>query len=74
MKARIRRIREGKKYMSRDEQVRSEIQSFLQALDSYPKRFLQEPKISFEEHRRSIGEVKVRTDVDENRSRRPARA
>ena len=55
--------------MSRDEQVRSEIQSFLQALDSYPDRFSREPKISFEQHRRSLGlaEVRSRAGLEEDR-------
>jgi hypothetical protein len=33
-----------------NEEVLLEIQSFLQALDSYPDRFSREPKISFEQH------------------------
>lgn len=32
------------------EQVRSEIRSFLEALDSYPARFAEEPAITFEQH------------------------
>jgi hypothetical protein len=35
---------------SGNEQVRREIQSFLQALNSYPDRFARNPRISFEEH------------------------
>jgi hypothetical protein len=31
-----------------------EIQSFLQALDSYPERFSREPEISFEQHLSSL--------------------
>ena len=58
--------------MSRDAQVRSEIQTFLQALDSYPERFSREPKISFEEHRLSIGRVAMhpKAGLDENRPHR----
>jgi hypothetical protein len=33
-----------------NDQVRIEIQSFLQALRSYPKRFARNPRLSFEEH------------------------
>jgi hypothetical protein len=55
MKAKPRRGREGNNRVSRDEQVRIEIQSFLLALASYPDRFSREPRISFEEHRLSIG-------------------
>jgi hypothetical protein len=55
MKARL--IREGENHMSSNEQVRREIQIFLQALDSYPDRFAREPKITFEEHRSSLTEA-----------------
>ena len=36
--------------LSDNEQVRREIQSFLQALDSYPERFANNPGITFEQH------------------------
>ncbi len=36
--------------MSGNEQVRREIQSFLQALNSYPDRVAQNPGVTFEEH------------------------
>jgi len=35
-------------------QVRQEIQSFLLALDSYPARVAREPRVSFQQHLRSI--------------------
>jgi hypothetical protein len=37
-----------------NEQVLMEVQSFLQALASYPDRFAKEPKISFEQHLGSL--------------------
>jgi hypothetical protein len=40
--------------MSGNEQVRAEIEIFLQALDSYPARFAANPQITFEEHRASL--------------------
>ncbi|HEY3972747.1 MAG TPA: hypothetical protein VGM18_07070 [Candidatus Sulfotelmatobacter sp.] len=36
--------------LSGNAQVRREIQSFVQALNTYPERFLKDPGISFEEH------------------------
>jgi hypothetical protein len=40
--------------MSGNEQVRVEIEAFLQALNSYPERFAANPHITFEEHRASL--------------------
>lgn len=40
--------------MSGNEQVRAEIEAFLQALNSYPERFAADPQITFEEHRASL--------------------
>jgi hypothetical protein len=40
--------------MSGNEQVRVEIETFLQALNSYPERFAADPQITFEEHRASL--------------------
>jgi hypothetical protein len=37
-----------------NEQARAEIQSFLEALDSYPELFAQNPNLTFEEHRRNV--------------------
>ena len=42
------RVKENRMY--RNEQVRTEIQSFLLALDSYPDRFAKNPDVTFEEH------------------------
>ena len=40
--------------MSGNEQVRAEIELFLEALNSYPERFAANPQITFEEHRASL--------------------
>jgi hypothetical protein len=37
-----------------DREAQTEIQSFLKALDSYPNRFALEPRVSFEQHLRSL--------------------
>jgi hypothetical protein len=54
MKGKVIRVRGSEGEMSADEQVRTEIQSFLRALNSYPDRFAREPEITFEEHRNSL--------------------
>jgi len=41
-------------HMSGDELVRVEMESFLQALESYPERFASNPRITFEQHRSSL--------------------
>jgi len=33
-----------------DQKAREEVESFLRALQSYPERFANEPKLSFEQH------------------------
>ena len=43
--------------MSGNEQVRAEIQTFLQALTSYADRVARDPKVTFEEHRVSLMET-----------------
>ena len=40
----------GKGPMSVDEQVRTEIKTFLLALRSYPDRFAKDPRITFQEY------------------------
>jgi hypothetical protein len=50
------------------ELVEEEIQSFLQAVDSYPARVAKEPGISFQQHFRSI----IRA-AEEDRSRHRSR-
>jgi hypothetical protein len=35
---------------SRERDVKQEIENFLNALSSYPDRFAQEPRLSFQEH------------------------
>jgi len=46
----IRSATRGNAKMSNNEQVLAEITSFLQAVDSYPDRFAQDPQITFEQH------------------------
>lgn len=47
-------IRAKENCMYGNEQVRTEIQRFLQALDSYPDRFAKDPGVTFEEHCSSL--------------------
>lgn len=54
MKSKRGPVRVGNYQLLENEQVRREIQSFLRALDSYPKRFSKDPDITFEEHRSSL--------------------
>jgi len=35
---------------SREQQVKQEIENFLNALNSYPDRFAREPRLSFRQH------------------------
>ena len=42
--------RTGENHLSGNEQVRIEIQRFLQALRSYPERFARNPRLTFEEY------------------------
>jgi hypothetical protein len=35
---------------SREQEVKQEIENFLNALSSYPDRFAREPRLSFQEH------------------------
>lgn len=55
MKSRMLRVQAedghaGENHLSGNAQVRREMQSFLQALRSYPERFARDPRITFEEH------------------------
>ena len=50
MKVRVSLISTGENSLSRNERVRVEIHSFLQALNSYPDRFKKDPRITFEKH------------------------
>ncbi len=43
--------------MSENEQARTEIANFLLAMHSYPDRFAQDPRITFEEYRSSFIEA-----------------
>jgi hypothetical protein len=47
-------IAPGKIVSLRSEQVQEEIQSFLEAVDSYPARVAKEPGVSFHQHLSSI--------------------
>lgn len=53
MRARVRQ-RRNREHMSRNECVRVEIQSFLQALSSYADRVARDPEVTFEEHHVSL--------------------
>ena len=48
--------------MSCNELVRVEMQSFLEALASYPERFATDPRISFEQHRSSLAPAVAAVD------------
>ena len=50
MKARMTNVQPRESLLSGNKQVRSEIRSFMEALDSYPERFAEEPGITFEQH------------------------
>lgn len=50
MKAKLSHERPSQSSLSADEQVRFEIRSFLEALQSYPARATKEPGITFEQH------------------------
>jgi hypothetical protein len=65
MKSARRQERAAASRLSRNEQVRREMQSFLRALQSYPERFLKDPGISFEEH---CGELIMREKIYSRRS------
>jgi len=47
---RAKEIGVGGNHLSGNEQVRIEIQRFLQALRSYPQRFARNPRLTFEEY------------------------
>jgi hypothetical protein len=40
--------------VSSNKQVRRELKKFLQALDSYPDHFAKNPRVSFDQHLRSL--------------------
>jgi hypothetical protein len=50
MKRRMQHDQPHEREQPGNEQVLMEVQSFLQALASYPERFAKEPTISFEQH------------------------
>jgi len=54
MKTQRRQVQVGGQRLQKNEQVRREIQSFLQALHSYPEHFSKNPDITFEEHHSSL--------------------
>jgi len=53
MKVRVREEKKGNRVPG-NEQVRREIQTFLVALASYPDGFAANPRITFEEHCKSL--------------------
>jgi hypothetical protein len=64
-----------KREQLQEERVQEEIQSFLQALDSYPARVAKEPSLSFRQHLISLFAARSdtdrsRTDRRDNRARR----
>jgi hypothetical protein len=60
MKGKVSRVQVREGEMPVDEQVRTEIQTFLRALDSYPDRFARDPGVTFEEHRNSLVQITSR--------------
>jgi hypothetical protein len=50
----MRHVQPRESFYSGNEQVRIEIQRYLQALASYPHRFAQDPDISFKKHLYSL--------------------
>jgi hypothetical protein len=54
MKATARNSHPRESSRPANREARVEIQSFLQALDSYPTRFSREPEVSFEQHLTSL--------------------
>jgi hypothetical protein len=54
MKSKMHEAVLGEDEMSGNEQVRVEIQTFLQAVNSYPDRFARNPDLTFEEHCSSL--------------------
>jgi len=49
-RVRAEESRAGGNHVSGNEQVRREIQRFMQALRSYPERFARNPRLTFEEY------------------------
>jgi hypothetical protein len=54
MKVRMRHVQPRESFYSANEQVRAEIQRYLQALASYPDRFAQDPDITFQKYLYSL--------------------
>jgi hypothetical protein len=50
MKARMRHVQPRESFYSCNQEVRIEIQRYLQALASYPDRFARNPEVSFKKH------------------------
>jgi hypothetical protein len=61
MKSKMHEAALGEDEMSGDAQVRVEIQTFLQAVNSYPDQFARNPDLTFEEHCSSLSPV-AKTD------------
>lgn len=75
MKAKMQQASVGDNPVSGNQQVRREIQTFLQALNSYPDLFARNPGITFEEYCSGLVRTKfvqtgfVRTVKTESRRR-----
>ena len=69
MKAKMQQASVGDNPVSGNQQVRREIQTFLQALDSYPDRFARNPSITFEEYCSRMVRTGFRTVKTESRRR-----
>jgi hypothetical protein len=52
--ARAGMMEAGESRLTGNDHVRIEMQSFLQALRSYPERFARNPRLTFEEHRSGL--------------------
>ncbi len=70
MKAKMQQASVGDNTVSGNQQVRREIQTFLQALNSYPDLFARNPGITFEEYCSGLVQTGfVRTVKTESRRR-----
>jgi hypothetical protein len=54
MKSKMHQVSVRENRLSGNEQVRIEIETFLQALDSYPKYFSKDPETTFEKYCSSL--------------------
>jgi hypothetical protein len=66
MKVRMRYVQPRDSVYSGNEQVRAEIQCYLEALASYPERFAEDPDITFKKHLFSLVEPVSRSPRQRN--------